>query len=201
MEIDSLFPVPVGSFQLERELLPGELACAGRQETRENEGNTTSRNTTVLDSPELADIRRFITDSLQGFLSKVYNPKHQIALRITQSWCNYSTQGQFHPRHSHANSFLSGVFYFHADPKTDAIRFFRRDYQPYKITPQTWNHWIADSCWFVARPGGLLIFPSSLPHRVEPIKGEHQRISLAFNTFPIGDLGDQSELTALQLKD
>lgn len=200
MEIDSLFAIPVGSFQLSRQLQPDELACVHDQQTRENQGNTTSCNTAVLDEPRLTEIRHFIDDSLTAFTEKVYNPKNAVAIRITQSWCNYSCQGDFHPSHSHSNSFLSGVFYFESDPEADSIRFFRREYQPYKIPPRQWNHWIADSSWFAARPGRLLLFPSSLPHRVDPIQGAHRRVSLAFNTFPVGDLGDRHELTALHLQ-
>ncbi len=34
---------------------------------------------------------------------------------------------------------------------------------------------------------------------VQPVGGEDTRISLAFNTFPVGHIGDEDELTALYL--
>ncbi|MCP9928344.1 putative 2OG-Fe(II) oxygenase [Cyanobium sp. CH-040] len=199
MQIASLFPIPVGSFQLGRPLTTAELACVNGLPTRANEGNKTSRNSRVLDEPDLNAVKNFIEASLQSFLGHVYNPSSPCGIRITQSWCNYAERGGFHLRHSHANSFLSGVFYFMADPERDSIRFFRHDHQAYKFPPKQWNHWIAESCWFAVSPGDLLIFPSSLAHRVDPIPDERMRLSLAFNTFPTGELGDEGDLTLLRL--
>jgi hypothetical protein len=34
---------------------------------------------------------------------------------------------------------------------------------------------------------------------VQPVGGEDTRISIAFNTFPVGHVGDEDELTALYL--
>jgi hypothetical protein len=36
---------------------------------------------------------------------------------------------------------------------------------------------------------------------VEEVKNEAPRVSISFNTFPVGNLGDEIELTGLQLKD
>jgi hypothetical protein len=34
---------------------------------------------------------------------------------------------------------------------------------------------------------------------VETVKGEDTRISLSFNTFPVGNIGEEVDLTGLQL--
>ena len=49
-------------------------------------------------------------------------------------------------------------------------------------------------------PGLLMMFPSRLEHSVITKKESNNRISLAFNTFIKGDLGDQIGLTRLVLK-
>jgi hypothetical protein len=36
---------------------------------------------------------------------------------------------------------------------------------------------------------------------VEGVKGDHTRISLSFNTFPVGLVGEEVDLTALRLED
>jgi hypothetical protein len=45
-----------------------------------------------------------------------------------------------------------------------------------------------------------MLFPSSLTHMVETVQGD-DRVSLAFNTFPAGYVGDESSLTELHLKE
>ena len=50
---------------------------------------------------------------------------------------------------------------------------------------------------FLAIP--LILFPSSLPHRVDTTKGSDDRISLSFNVFPFGVIGSRDDLTELRI--
>jgi hypothetical protein len=43
-----------------------------------------------------------------------------------------------------------------------------------------------------------MLFPSSLTHMVEAVQQE--RVSLSFNTFPVGYVGEEESLTALHLE-
>ena len=45
----------------------------------------------------------------------------------------------------------------------------------------------------------LILFPSNLTHSVPANVGEEERISLSFNTWPKGNMGDISSLTYLPL--
>ena len=47
--------------------------------------------------------------------------------------------------------------------------------------------------------GDLVLFPSSLTHMVETVQGEATRISLSFNTFPVGSIGEGVDLTGLRV--
>jgi hypothetical protein len=55
--------------------------------------------------------------------------------------------------------------------------------------------------WFEVGTGDLVLFPSSLTHMVETVKGDQTRISLSFNTFPVGNIGEEVSLTGLQIGD
>jgi hypothetical protein len=44
------------------------------------------------------------------------------------------------------------------------------------------------------------LFPSSLEHNVPTIQSEDVRISMSFNTFPVGIVGDEMQLTGLKLE-
>jgi uncharacterized protein (TIGR02466 family) len=198
--LHNLFPQPVGIYKLDRDLTAKELSFIKGQETRPNMGNTTSVDNTILRNKELTKLRDFIETSVADYFTTVYNPKHKVNLKITQSWSNYTEPGQWHHKHEHPNSFVSGVFYPQANRETDKIYFYRSGFQQIKFPPENWNIYNSESWWFEVGTGDLILFPSSLTHMVETVQGDQTRISLSFNTFPVGNIGDEVSLTGLNLE-
>ena len=164
---------------------------------RPNEGNTSSVDRYVL--KKSPDLMTFIEKSLHTYLMSTICPKNDVRLRITQSWLNWTKPGQYHHKHAHPNSLISGCYYVKANKETDKIFFYRDGYQQIKFPPIAWNAYNSESWWYSIGTNDLIFFPSHLNHMVQPVGGEDTRISLAFNTFPIGHIGDESELTALYL--
>ena len=197
--IHNLFPTPIGLYELGRDLTAKELSFLKNQETRSNMGNTTSIDNTILKAKELTQLRDFIETKVSEYFTTVYNPKHKVNLKITQSWTNYTEPGQYHHKHAHPNSFVSGVFYIQADKNKDKIYFFRDGYEQIKFPPSEWNVWNSESWWFEAETCKLILFPSSLTHMVQTVEADQTRISLSFNTFPVGNVGEEMDLTGLQL--
>jgi uncharacterized protein (TIGR02466 family) len=197
--IHNLFPIPIGRYELDRDLTAKELSFLVNQETRSNMGNLTSANNTILKAKELTKLRDFIETKVSEYFTEVYNPKHKVNLKITQSWTNYTKQGEYHHKHEHPNSFVSGVFYVQSEKAKDKIYFYRNGYQQIKFPPKEWNVWNSDSWWFDVGTCDLILFPSSLTHMVETVDHEQTRISLSFNTFPVGNVGDELSLTGLNL--
>jgi uncharacterized protein (TIGR02466 family) len=200
MALHNLFPQPVGIYKLDRDLTAKELSFIKGQETRPNMGNTTSVDNTILRNKELTKLRDFIETSLSDYFTTVHNPKHKVNLKITQSWANYTEPGQWHHKHEHPNSFVSGVFYPQANRETDKIYFYRSGFQQIKFPPENWNIYNSESWWFEVGTGDLILFPSSLTHMVETVQGNQTRISLSFNTFPVGSIGEEISLTGLNLE-
>lgn len=199
MKIISLFPKAVGSFHLGRDLTEDEIGFIKNQPACSNTGNKTSVDNYILETGELANIRKFIEESIDAYVKEVYAPKNEMKLRITQSWCNYTEAGEFHHKHAHPNSFVSGVFYPQSNKETDKIYFYKEGYEQIKVLTENWNTWNSDSWWLEAEQGRLYIFPSGLTHMVETMQGEQTRISLSFNTFPVGIVGEKKSLTELVL--
>jgi len=197
--IHNLFPIPIGRYELGRDLTAKEFLFLKNQKTRSNMGNTTSKDNTILKNKELTKLRDFLETSISEYFKTVYNPKHQVNLKITQSWTNYTENGQYHHKHAHPNSFVSGVFYVQANKEKDKIYFYRDGYQQIKFPPSEWNVWNSESWWFEVGTGDLILFPSSLTHMVETVQHDQTRISLSFNTFPVGQVGDEMNLTGLSL--
>ena len=199
MVINNLFPTPVAGFELGRDLSEVEREYLFNLETRPNAGNITSVETNVLGHLKLHSLTEFLNNSLQKYFNTVYAPKHDAKLCITQSWVNYTNPGQYHHKHAHPNSFISGVFYVQAAKETDKLYFFNDPYQQIKIPIKEFNIYNSPSWWLEAVTGALYLFPSSLAHMVEEVKGEATRISLSFNTFPRGIVGDEESLNSLKL--
>lgn len=197
--IHNLFPIPVGMFNIGRDLSIQETKFIVNQSCYQNEGNKTSEDRCVLARKEMRSIKKFIDESLKQYLSEVYRPSSEVTLKVTQSWFNYTENGEFHHRHSHPNSFISAVFYPQADREHDKINFFKSGYQQIRLATNDWNVWNSNSWWLPTGSGDLLIFPSSLEHMVPKTSSDQTRISLALNAFPSGQIGEEEQLTSLRL--
>ena len=145
----------------------------------------------------MKDIKEYIQKTIDNYVSVVHIPKNPVKIAVTQSWLNYTREGQYHHSHEHPNSFISGVFYFDADYETDKIYFQKSGYQQIKLPTENFQWYNSDSWFFQIKTGDIIVFPSSLNHKVDTKKGENRRVSLAFNTFPVGYVGEEETLTAL----
>ena len=195
----NLFPTPVSFLELGRGFSDEETDFLLNLEQKPNDGNTTSKERHLLDDTKLASLREFMDASVSAYFKEIYSPKNEVSLRITQSWVNYTKPGQWHHKHAHPNSFISGVFYIKANKETDRIHFFKDGYQQIKLPVDQFNLYNSESWWLPVGAGELILFPSSFTHMVEAVKGEDLRVSMSFNTFPVGYVGDDDSLTGLHL--
>ena len=193
MDLQLIFPVSVGFFNLDRDLTEEELSCLLGLEKKKNEGNSRSAQSYVLGLTQLRALKDFIYESVNHYFTEIYRPLFDVRLQVTQSWVNYTDKDQFHHKHRHSNSFVSGVFYAKTDA-SDKIVFYRASDQSLRVTPKEHNISNSESWWFQTRQGTLLLFPSGLEHMVETKQTDGTRISLAFNTFPVGAVGDRTAL-------
>ncbi len=170
----------------------------------DNVGNRMSSDTRVLDAPELAGLRSFVSDQLAIYKQRLLRMRDGNEIYLTQSWANVSTRGQFHPKHKHPNSIISGVIYVSEDPggEQPPIRFHRTtELFPLQLLYDDLNEFNADCREFPVETGRLILFPSLVEHDVLPNSSDGDRISLSFNTFVKGAVGGDSQLTALQFGD
>jgi len=201
--VHSLFPTPVSFSNINRKFTKKELAFFKTQELddslRNNTGNRSSKNNNVLEHEDMRDIKTYCQNFVNGYLQNIICPLYDVELYITQSWVNHTKPGEFHHRHNHANSYLSGVFYINADAANDKIFFYREGHKQIQLITKSWNDFNSESWWFTVKTGDIVLFPSDLTHMVQHVESKVPRISLAFNTFIKGYLGDNDSLTGLHL--
>jgi hypothetical protein len=200
MNIVNLFPTALGSYELDRKLTKKELKFISDLDRVKNEGNSNSKDNYIFKNPELKGIADFCQGCLESYAQLVYAPRENIGVYITQAWANWTKPGEFHHKHAHQNSFISGVFYVNADPEKDKI-FFYRDRLPTTVDLPTenYNTWNSSSWWMPSGTCGIYLFPSYLTHMVQTVEAESERISIAFNSFVDGYLGCEKNLTGLRL--
>jgi uncharacterized protein (TIGR02466 family) len=199
--INSIFPIPVYISKLDRELTPSELKFVdkSKKDCFKNEGNITSNNNYILNEKPFTNIKKELDKIVQDYFNKVLSTTDAVIPYITQSWLNFTETNQYHHKHQHPNSLVSGVFYINCDDKFDKIKFFNNNYQTIQPEIKSWNLWNSESWWFPVKDGDVIMFPSSLTHMVENKEGTNTRISLAFNVFIKGTIGNNKNLTELIL--
>ena len=205
-ELLSLFPTPVLiaqyplSYEKELEYIR-ELPCR-----RENKGgdagnvihyNRQSEDTFVLDKPELSNVRAFIESKIYKYVKEVMSSNNE--LMITQSWINKSGKGESHHEHVHPNSLISGVWYPVISEKLPPIQFRSRAQRDVSLSTEKFNNFNSATFLLPMKAGELILFPSNLTHSVPANQSEIERISLSFNTWAKGSLGDINSLTYLPL--
>ena len=161
---------------------------------RKNKGNWASVETNVLDLPDWKLLKDVIQTELDLILKDFYKlDLSNIKLVVTQSWLNVNNDSEYHPMHTHTNSMLSGIIYLNTSEE-DAIRF----------TDNKFNTRMS----FVSIPnmvlpvkkGDIILFDSQLPHSVDAAKRKEKRVSLAFNTFVVGELGSEDGLSFVNIE-
>lgn len=202
-EILPIFPQAIYRAKLTT-LTEEQLNYLNNLSYRNNNGNTTSRDTYILENILFKDIADEINSHISNYVNNVFNFKHQVNLKVTQSWSNITNTSQYHHEHYHPNSILSGVVYY-STIKDDCICFRKRNESTSLLTQGDKNEgnnnmFNSDIAEVDVNKNDLVIFPSSTIHYVRVNPTETARISLSFNTFIHNStLGNKIELTELKL--
>jgi uncharacterized protein (TIGR02466 family) len=198
--IIGIFATPVAKYTLGRDLSfsEKEFICNQSRNTFSEDLVTQSKNNKILEETSLKDLKNFLEKALNDFFQETVKPSTNVCLKITQSWVNYSSVGREHKTHLHHNSIISGVFYVSTNKDSDKIFFCRKvPYLSYSIEPTQLNEWTTNICGIPSEEGTLLLFPSTLEHGVPSVIEEKERISISFNSFFSGEIGNASHLTQL----
>jgi len=205
-KINSIFPCPIytakrdSMLSLEEKKDIEDIIDGGMHR---NFSNSISEDLYVFNS-KLKKIKQFCEQHIKIYAEQIIKPKEDLDFYITQSWINVNKPGEYHRKHNHQNSIISGVFYIQtgendklvfSDPNIKLKEFitFGED--------REFNLWNSSQWGFPVNNTKLILFPSWLDHQVEKNeKATADRISLAFNSFVRGSIGNMYQVTELILK-
>lgn len=121
-------------------------------------------------------------------------------LKVCLLWANRSGTNQWHHGHRHPWSILSGIIYIQGN--SGNTWFSRED--DYSKIMRDWpvrNESKNSHIIYQHKPkeGHMVIFPSNLMHSVAENKDDKDRVTISFNTFPHGCVGDLKSLSGLTI--
>jgi uncharacterized protein (TIGR02466 family) len=197
-KIIELFPTALYITNINEKINPRYKEYLLNLPTIANMGNTRSEDGYILNDPMFGELKEFIKLNIKEYLSKIYG-NIDLDVYITQSWANCTEPKQFHHKHRHPNSFISGVFYINAVNGKDMIKFHNDKSSFFDIRTEKANNYNSQDVVILVETGDLVLFPSNFVHEVPPTTSKETRISIAFNTFIRGHIGDNDFSTALYL--
>jgi uncharacterized protein (TIGR02466 family) len=203
-ELMQLFPTPLlicpCPFEYDEELEWFKKQSYKRENRDQENGgslNRQSEETFILDKPEMSRVRQFIDSKIKVFATNIMGSDSEMV--ITQSWLNKNGKGEHHHEHKHPNSMISGVWYPQIHEKLPPIQFRNSQQRDVSLSIKKYNHYNSATFILPMKKGELILFPSNLTHSVPLNKSDEERISLSFNTWCKGNLGDKDRLTYLPL--
>ena len=98
-------------------------------------------------------------------------------------WVNINRLNNYNKIHIHCSSFISGAYYVtDSNAQIEFYRNFQEQYSIESLAPiSELNAINAPKFSYPARKNHLVMFPSWLPHSVEPNQEDIERISISFN--------------------
>jgi uncharacterized protein (TIGR02466 family) len=201
-EVIELFSIPVYKTTIDVSESNIEFCATCRQSIRDNTyGNYITTNSFVLNAPIMSDLKSKITSELQYYADNIMCVTDDVKLQITQSWFNYNDTDSSHHTHMHDNSIISGVIYFTETP-SDIVFFRTYPTNTIKLIPNVKKStkFNCDTVKLKISKFDMILFPSSAVHGVDKNISSNTRISLSFNTFYSGILGQVEDMTYLEIK-
>ena len=198
IEVQGIFPTPVYITKLSRKFNETEMSLFKNFETIKNVGNLSTKENYILNNKNLLNLKKQLLSMTQDYCNNIICIKN-VKPVITQSWLNYTKENEYHHKHNHSNSYVSGVLYIDVDENNNKIYFYKNKFETIKPEVKEYNCFNSDTWFFPVKNYQVILFPSSLEHSVETKLSKNTRISLAFNIFLKGTLGSKLNLNELKI--
>jgi uncharacterized protein (TIGR02466 family) len=136
-------------------------------------------NDLVCELPDLVtEIKKVTSEIFKNNYAKSDDTREVF---IDNYWLNINPNKAYHIRHTHPGAFLSGVYYVQCvnDEDQGSIQFYQSEYVDFILFSHKVK--VPYGCPFKPVKGRLLVFPSYVPHSVNPNLLGNDRIAISFN--------------------
>ena len=147
------------------------------------------KNYSLKNEPSLTRFHKWLEVCICETKEDIKYFKENISnLLVSQSWLNCSYKGNVHHAHIHPLSILSGFVYL-TEPAYTIFSYDSIYRNKYLLPKADFREKYCHS----GRKGTLILFPSTLSHFVGPHLKDHPRITLSFNTWCKGSIGEKEK--------
>jgi len=197
MQVENIFPTPILKFNLSQDFCNKSLDIAKKyandnkwfEQNAYGSSITTyhedlSRNYCGKHDSDLAE--NFIEYARKYLGGIGYDPDCNLR---AESWLNLNLPNTHHSLHEHYGSFVSGVVWLQTSETSGNFVFHEpigvktQNFTQYKFAEKIQNAFNFETYSLNPTNGNGVIFPSWLPHQVQPNKSNDHRYSVAFNVW------------------
>ena len=149
-----------------------------------------SQDKQILNNKSFKFLKKIIEKEFNTYKNNVLQ-YHNTDFKITTSWITRSQPSQSSNYHNHSNCMYSGILYLATPINCGGISFLNYfDKETIKIIPTKYTLHNAKELTFNPKAKTICFFPSEIHHKILPNHSNEVRLSLAFNFFPSGQLGN-----------
>ena len=192
--IQAIFATPIYKSDNKYTLTKEQLTYLNKLKTLKNKlNNFITIKKEILEDKIMEDFKKWCLLNVTAF-AKQLGASDKTNFYITQSWMNRNPPLSAHHTHMHPNSIFSCIFYIEGD--TCPTYFYRYDDRTsfgnfaFYNGEKGSNPYTASKVGILNEVGRLVIFPSSMVHDVDTNKSDKDRVTISFNTFVKGEMGD-----------
>jgi len=200
-ELHLLFPSTIGTYIIDEDLSILDQIKTVEFNNKYNDGSMYSyvtKELRLLDVlfPEIKNIiLRYFSDFKNTILGYT-----ETDFVMTTSWATKTEPNGFCQNHAHRNSHYSGVLYWQDTENVSNLSFTTPINYGFYVNSSKPNIHNALTYTLEYKKNLIVFFPSYLEHRILTNTSSKIRYSLAFNFFPIGELGNGDSRINMQLK-
>ena len=196
-----LFPTPLWRANIKEELAKNNITMEdivkecldiekkdkGRIVT--NRGNNSYQSNNLDFSLENKKLKLYkLMQTVDLLVQNIYMGIWQGDIILANAWLNINRKGAFNVPHIHDESVLSGCIYLKVPSNSGSLSIEKNYNEQFiysnigkvkKDNPQP--HITATRMYIAPEEGEVIVFPSHIPHQVDPNESDEDRISIAFN--------------------
>jgi len=192
--IDAVFATPVYKSDNLYKLNEEQLQYLKTLEMIKNKGgNYLTTRKDIMDDKPMEDFKHWCLLNVRAF-AKQLGASERTSFYITQSWMNRNPPHSYHHTHMHPNSIFSCIYYVEGDKCP--TYFYRYDDRTsfgnfaFYENDKGSSAFTATKAGVMNEVGRLVIFPSSMVHDVDNNESDKDRVTISFNTFIKGEMGE-----------
>lgn len=198
VHIENIFPTPIYISQID--VSEVDVDHISMRSNGPDNIVTLSETDFLLNDPQYDQIKNQIDEHMRHYYHDVLQYGTAVYPVMTSSWVVKSLPNQESSWHTHANSFFSGVLYLTNDPNSGTLSF-KKDLEmlmPLMPPIDTLNQYNNRVFSIKPQKGLLVLFPSTLNHKVDKNLSNAVRTSIAFNYFLRGKFTDKTAALEIQ---